>query len=89
MDGTLEYIREKRTDYEPYGLKSKRVFFIFTINTLTYEGGGLSIILPSKDQEAKRIVDLLNAAFQEGYEYRAMSHRCDVNWRGQKLLTAA
>jgi len=84
----LEYIREKRTDYEPYGLKAKRVLFCFRINILTYEGDELSIILPLEDKKAKRIVDLLNIAFQEGYEHRAMTHRCDENWRGQKFLTA-
>jgi hypothetical protein len=85
----IEQIQEKQTDYKPYNFKLKRFYIVFTINVLTYEDEELSITLPSKCEEAQKIVDLLNVAFQEGYQCRAMSHRCDQNWRGQKLLTVA
>lgn len=83
--GDISYLKEKSTSYAPYDFKSE-LFWIFKTNILMYEGHKLTIKLSPCDLQAQRFVDLLNVAFQEGYEYRAMTHRCDENWRGEKLL---
>ena len=82
-----ELTKGKMTDYKPYSFRKKRIWGVFKTNVLVYEQDDLSIQLPLEDSCAERIVELLNCAFSEGYLYHSMTHKCDENWRGEKLIT--